>query len=96
MKQTIALVAFATVTHTPSGFAAAQHASKVPRIGYLAAGTASSQVDQLGEFRQGTQPADIPVERPIKFDFVINPKTAKQIGLTIPPEVLARANRIIR
>ena len=45
---------------------------------------------------KGTKPADIPVERPKKFDFVINLKAAKQIGLTIPPEVLARASRIIR
>jgi putative ABC transport system substrate-binding protein len=45
---------------------------------------------------KGTKPAEIPVERPKKFDFVINLKAAKQIGLTIPPEVLARATRIIR
>ena len=45
---------------------------------------------------KGTKPADIPVERPKKFDFVINLKAAKQIGLTVPPEVLARASRIIR
>jgi putative tryptophan/tyrosine transport system substrate-binding protein len=45
---------------------------------------------------KGTKPADIPMERPKKFDFVINLKAAKQIGLTVPPEVLARASRIIR
>jgi len=45
---------------------------------------------------KGTKPADIPVERPKKFDFVINLKAAKQIGFTVPPEVLARATKIIR
>jgi putative tryptophan/tyrosine transport system substrate-binding protein len=45
---------------------------------------------------KGAKPAELPVERPSKFEFMVNLKTAKQIGLTIPPEVLARANRIIR
>jgi len=45
---------------------------------------------------KGTKPADIPVERPKKFDLVINLKAAKQIGFTVPPAVLARATRIIR
>jgi len=45
---------------------------------------------------KGTKPADIPVEQPTKFDFAINLRTAQQIGVTIPPEVLARASRIIR
>jgi putative ABC transport system substrate-binding protein len=69
--------------------------------GLISYGTSLSDLDRraavfVDKVLKGAKPAELPVEQPTKFEFVINLKAAKQIGLTIPPNVLARADKVIR
>jgi len=82
----------------PSGFPAKEY---VDAGGLLSYGPDLMHISRRGavyvdKILKGAKPADLPVEQPIKFEFVINLKAAKQIDLTIPPNVLARADRVIK
>ena len=92
------IAGFASKSRLPSMYSTREYVE--------AGGLMSYGADQAESYRRvayyvdrilkGAKPADLPVEQPTKFEFVINLKTAKQIGLTIPPNVLARADKVIK
>src|SRR5262245_2362215 len=92
------IVAFATQEHLPSVFAARE---AVVAGGLMSYGPsipdlyrrAATYVDKI---LKGTKPADLPVEQPIKFELVLNLKTAQALGLTIAPSVLLQADEVIK
>jgi len=89
------IVDFALKTRLPSVFTSIE-AVKSGGLLYYAADLADTYrrvAIYVDKILKGAKPADLPVEQPTKFEFVINLKTAKQIGLTIPPSVLARAGQ---
>jgi putative ABC transport system substrate-binding protein len=92
------ILELAVKTHIPAAYGDSSFVdagglmSYGPNIGDLYR-RAANYVDKI---LKGTKPTDLPVEQPTKFEFVINLKTAKQIGLTIPPNVLVRADKVIK
>jgi len=92
------IVEFAAKSRLPAMYGSSDYVDAGGLMSYAANFTALYRratvfVDKI---LKGAKPADLPVEQPTKFEFVINLKTAKQTGLTIPPNVLARADKVIR
>jgi putative ABC transport system substrate-binding protein len=92
------VIELATKSRLPAAYNAALF---VEDGGLMSYGVSFTDLDRrvaiyVDKILKGAKPADLPVEQPTKFELVINLKTAKQIGLTIPPNVLARADRVIR
>jgi len=92
------IMEFATKQHLPGVYA---YVELVEAGGLMSYGPSYADMHRraaifVDKILKGRKPSDLPVEQPMKFDFVINLKAAKQIGLTIPPNVLARADRVIK
>jgi putative ABC transport system substrate-binding protein len=98
VAQRTRLAELATKHRLPAMYGLRLHAEAGGLMAYSAnmqdsARRVASFVDRI---LKGAKPADLPIEQPTKFEFVINLKTAKALGLTIPPAVLARADEVIQ
>jgi putative ABC transport system substrate-binding protein len=92
------IVDFALKQHLPGMYPTRQFAEEGGLMAYgpLIADLYRRAATYVDKILKGAKPAELPVEQPTKFEFVVNLKAAKQIGLTIPPNVLARADKVIR
>jgi putative ABC transport system substrate-binding protein len=92
------LVELATKNRLPAMY---ENAPYVDDGGLMAYGPSQAEnlkiaLQHVDKILKGTKPSELPIEQPTKFEFIINLKAAKQIGVTIPPNVLARADKVIR
>jgi hypothetical protein len=93
--------AFEQVTSGLSSSSALKYRAFPEAGGLMSYGTLLADLDRrlaiyVDKILKGAKPADLPVEQPMKFEFIVNLKAAKQIGLTIPPNVVARADKVIK
>ena len=89
---------FAAKNRLPAMYAASEFVEASGLMSYAPnyADSWRRAADFVDKILKGTKPADIPVEQPTKFEFVVNLKAAKQIGITVAPNVLVRADKVIR
>jgi putative ABC transport system substrate-binding protein len=92
------IASFAQTNRLPSMYGQREFvdAGGVMSYGFSAPDMHRRAATYVNKILKGTKPADLPVEQPRKFELVINLKTAQEIGLTIPPNVLAKADKVIR